>query len=85
MCDVANDGELADREPAQVGDPGAEACGIPGGRHAAEHDEHVPESKVEILGHSVGGTAFGHDAHRAPRAFLDVMILPQPTASAYAA
>ena len=33
---------------------------------ATYHDEHVPESSVEILGHSVGGITYRHYAHRAP-------------------
>jgi hypothetical protein len=30
------------------------------------YGEHVPESSVEILGHSVGGITYRHYAHRAP-------------------
>src|SRR5262249_56248192 len=33
---------------------------------ATDYDEHVPESSIEILGHSVGGITDRHDAHRAP-------------------
>ncbi len=44
------------------------------------YDEHVPESSVEILGHSVGGINYRHYAHRAPLAFKAVRTLPQPTA-----
>jgi hypothetical protein len=44
------------------------------------YDAHVPESSVEILGHSVGGTTYRHYAHRAPLAFRAIMTLPQPTA-----
>ncbi|HJZ91427.1 MAG TPA: hypothetical protein VKE40_11180 [Gemmataceae bacterium] len=47
---------------------------------ATYYDEHVPESSVEILGHSVGGITFRHYAHRAPLAFRAIMTLPQPTA-----
>jgi hypothetical protein len=47
---------------------------------AMYHDEHVPESSVEILGHSIGGITYGHNAHRAPLAFRAIMTLPQPTA-----
>ena len=43
---------------------------------------HVPESSVEILGHSVGGITYPHYAHRAPLAFRAIMTLPQPTAFA---
>jgi hypothetical protein len=32
---------------------------------ATYDDEHVPESSVEILGHSVRGITFRHYAHRA--------------------
>ena len=31
---------------------------------ATSYDEHVPESSVEILGHSVGGITYRHYAHR---------------------
>jgi hypothetical protein len=44
------------------------------------HDAHVPESSVEILGHSVGGITYRHYAHRTPLAFKAIMTLPQPTA-----
>ncbi len=47
---------------------------------ATYHDEHVPESSVEILGHSVRGIAYRHYAHRAPLAFRAIMTLPQPSA-----
>ena len=47
---------------------------------ATYYDEHVPESSVEILGHSVGGITYRHYAHRAPLAFRAIMTLPQPTA-----
>ncbi len=43
-------------------------------------DEHVPESSVEILGHSVGGVTYRHYAHRAPLAFRAILSLPQPSA-----
>jgi integrase len=33
---------------------------------ATYYDEHLPESSVEILGHSVGGITYRHYAHRAP-------------------
>lgn len=36
-------------------------------------DEHVPESSVEILGHSVGGITYRHYAHRAPLAFTALL------------
>ena len=47
---------------------------------ATYHDEHLPESSVEILGHSVGGITCRQYAHRAPLAFKSIMTLPQPTA-----
>ena len=47
---------------------------------ATYHDEHLPESSVEILGHSVGGITYRHYAHRAPLAFKAIMTIPQPTA-----
>jgi len=40
---------------------------------ATYDDEHVPESSVEILGHSVGGITYRHYAHRAPLAFKAIM------------
>jgi hypothetical protein len=46
---------------------------------AAYYDTHMPESSVEILGHSVGGITYRHCAHRAPLAFKAIMTLPQPT------
>ena len=47
---------------------------------ATYYDEHVPESSVEILGHSVSGITYRHYAHRAPLAFKAIMTLPQPSA-----
>ncbi len=47
---------------------------------ATYYDEHVPESSIEILGHSVGGVTYRHYAHRDPLAFRAIMTLPQPTA-----
>ena len=47
---------------------------------ATYYDQHVPESSIEILGHSVGGITYRHYAHRAPLAFKAIMTLPQPTA-----
>jgi hypothetical protein len=44
---------------------------------ATYYDEHVPESPVEILGHSVGGITY---RHYAPLAFKAIITLPQPTA-----
>jgi hypothetical protein len=47
---------------------------------ATYYDEHMPESAIEILGHSVSGITYRHYAHRAPLAFRAIMTLPQPTA-----
>jgi integrase len=47
---------------------------------ATYYDQHVPESSIEILGHSVGGITYRHYAHRAPLAFKAIMALPQPSA-----
>jgi hypothetical protein len=47
---------------------------------ATYYDEHMPESSIEILGHSVGGITYRHYAHRAPLAFKAIMTLPQPMA-----
>jgi hypothetical protein len=47
---------------------------------ATYYDEHVPESSIEILGHSVGGITCRHYAHRAPLAFKAITTIPQPTA-----
>ena len=49
---------------------------------ATFYDEHVPESSIEILGHSVGGVTYRHDAHRAPLASRALTTLPQPSAFA---
>lgn len=49
---------------------------------ATYYDEHVPESSVEILGHSVAGVTYRHYAHRAPLAFKAIMTIPQPSAFA---
>ena len=49
---------------------------------ATYYDEHLPESSVEILGHSVDGVTYRHYAHRAPLAFRAIMTLPQPSAFA---
>ena len=45
---------------------------------ATYYDEHMPESSIEILGHSVGGITYRHYAHRASLAFKAIMTLPQP-------
>ncbi len=47
---------------------------------ATYYDEHMPESSVEILGHSAPGITYRHYAHRAPLAFRAILSLPQPSA-----
>jgi integrase len=47
---------------------------------ATYYDAHVPESSIEILGHSVGGITYRHYAHRSPLAFKAITTLPQPSA-----
>jgi len=42
---------------------------------ATYYDEHMPESSIEILGHSVAGITYRHYAHRAPLAFKAIMTL----------
>jgi hypothetical protein len=49
---------------------------------ATYYDEHVPESSIEILGHSVAGVTYRHYAHRAALAFRAIMTPPQPSAFA---
>lgn len=46
---------------------------------ATYYDEHMPESSIEILGHSVVGATYRHYAHRAPLAFKAITTIPQPT------
>lgn len=47
---------------------------------ATYYDQHMPESSVEILGHSVGGVTYKHYAHRDPLAFRAITTISQPTA-----
>ena len=47
---------------------------------ATYYDAHMPESSIEILGHSVSGVTYRHYAHRDPLAYKAIMSLPQPTA-----
>jgi len=47
---------------------------------ATYYDEHMPESSIEILGHSVGGVTYRHYAHRAPLAYKAINSIPQPSA-----
>ncbi len=47
---------------------------------ATYYDEHVPESSIEILGHSIGGMTYRHYAHRSPLAFRAITTIPQPSA-----
>ena len=46
------------------------------------YNEHLPESSIEILGHSVGGVTYRHHANRVPLAFKAIMTLSQPPAFA---
>jgi hypothetical protein len=48
--------------------------------YATFYDERMPESSIEILGHSVGNITYRHYAYPAPLAFKATMSLPQPTA-----
>ena len=63
--------ETGGEEPWELKDP-RKTC-------ATYHDENVPESSVEILGHSIGGITYGHYAHRSLLAFRAITTLPQPT------
>ena len=49
---------------------------------ATYYDEHLPESSIEILGHSVAGVTYRHYAHRGPLAFKAIMTILQPSAFA---
>ena len=44
------------------------------------YDDHVPESSIEILGHSMPVVTYRHCAHRAPLAFKAIMMLRQLSA-----
>lgn len=46
---------------------------------ATYYDEHMPESSIEILGHSVAGITYRRYAHRAPLVFRAITTLPQPS------
>lgn len=47
---------------------------------ATYYDQHIPESAVEILGHSIKGITSRHYAHRDPLAFRAITTMPQPSA-----
>ena len=47
---------------------------------ATYYDQHLPESSIEILGHSVAGVTYRHYAHRDPLAFKAITTIPQPSA-----
>ncbi len=47
---------------------------------ATYYDEHMAESSIEILGHSVSGITYRHYAHRAPLAHKAITTIPQPAA-----
>ena len=77
LCSLANiklktNFETGDEEPWELKDL-RKTC-------ATYYDQHVPESSIEILGHSLGGMTYRHYAHRAPLAFKAIMTIPQPTA-----
>lgn len=77
LCQLAGikaklDIESATEEPLELKDL-RKAC-------ATYYDEHMPESSIKILGHSVGGITYRHYAHRAPLAFEAIMTIPQPSA-----
>ena len=77
LCELANvkpkqDVETGEEKPWLIKDL-RKTC-------ATFYDEHMPESSIEILGHSVGGVTYRHYAHRDPLAFKAIMSLPQPTA-----
>jgi hypothetical protein len=77
LCGLAGikprlDIETCEAEPWELKDP-RKTC-------ATYYEEHIPESWVEILGHSVGGITDRHFAHRAPLAFRAIMTLRQPSA-----
>lgn len=46
---------------------------------AMYYDEHMLESSVEFLEHSVKGMTYRHYAHRDPLAFKDLMTIPLPS------
>jgi hypothetical protein len=77
LCDLAGikrktDIETGEEKPWQLKDL-RKTC-------ATYYDAHVPESSVEILGHSVAGITYRHYADRSPLAFKAIMTIPQPTA-----
>jgi integrase len=75
--------DLAGVKPKQDVETGEEKSGVLKDLRktsATYYDEHMPESSIEILGHSVGGVTYRHYAHRDPLAFKAIMTLPQPTA-----
>lgn len=77
LCDVA---KIRKKEDIETG--GAKPWLLKDLRKtcATYYDQHIPESSIEILGHSVGGITYRHYAHRTPLAFKAIMTLPQPTA-----
>ena len=75
--------ELADVKPKRDVQTGEEKAWILKDLRktcATYYDAHMPESSIEILGHSVGGVTYRHYAHRDPLAFKAITTLPQPTA-----
>lgn len=77
LCELAGikpktNNETGSEEPSELKDL-RKTC-------ATYYDQHVSESSIEILGHSVGGNTYRHYTHRAPLAFRAIMTLPQPMA-----
>ena len=77
LCDLAEiaaktDSESGEQKPWVLKDL-RKTC-------ATYYDEHMPESSIEILGHSVGGVTYRHYAHRAPLAYKAITTIPQPSA-----
>lgn len=77
LCDLAG---IATKTDIETGEPKAWVLKDLRKTCATYYDEHMPESSIEILGHSVGGVTYRHYAHRAPLAHKAIMTLPQPTA-----
>ena len=77
LCELA---ELKPRINIETGKPEAWQLKDLRKTCATYYDAHVPESSVEILGHSVGGITYRHYAHRTPLACRAIMTIPQPSA-----
>ena len=77
LCSLA---EIATKQDVETGDERPWVLKDLRKTCATYYDEHMPESSIEILGHSVGGVTYRHYAHRAPLAFKAITTLPQPSA-----